>query len=89
MFPRRSLISAISRSRGSTRANSASPTSPSPGGRLLQSRFYGVLPPTLQRFGALVGQPGGSTPNCFAYSAFNRCQPPNFMASVPAMRPMG
>src|SRR5207249_2952062 len=35
------------------------------------------------------GQPGVSTPNCFAYSAFNRCQPPNFMASAPTMRPMG
>src|SRR5438105_1737148 len=35
------------------------------------------------------GQPGVSTPNCFAYSAFNRCQPPNFMASGPTMRPMG
>src|SRR5947208_11206098 len=32
---------------------------------------------------------GGSTPNCFAYSAFNRCQPANFIASPPAMRPMG
>src|SRR5207245_9875510 len=35
------------------------------------------------------GQPGVSTPNCFAYSAFNRCQPPNFMASAPTMRPIG
>src|SRR5256886_9395799 len=34
------------------------------------------------------GKPGVSTPNCFAYSAFNRCQP-NFMASAPTMRPMG
>src|SRR6185312_13735720 len=29
-----------------------------------------------------------SIPNCLAYSAFSRCQPPNFMASTPAMRPM-
>src|SRR5438045_7517184 len=47
------------------------------------------LPLTLQCFGALGGQLGVSTPNCFAYSAFNRCQPPNFMASAPTMRPMG
>src|SRR5260370_840841 len=52
-------------------------------------RFHGALPPTLQRFGALGGQPGVSTPNCLAYSAFNRCQPPNFIASPPTMRPMG
>src|SRR5207247_2994060 len=58
-------------------------------GRLLQGRFHGVLPPTLQRFEALGGQPGVSTPNCFAYSAFNRCQPSNFIASPLAMRPMG
>src|SRR5947207_8623104 len=58
-------------------------------GRLLQGRFHGVLPPTLQRFGALGGQPGVSTPNCLAYSAFSRCQPPNFIASGPTMRPMG
>src|SRR2546422_4747898 len=31
---------------------------------------------------------GESTPNCFAYSAFNRCQPANFMASAPTMRPI-
>src|SRR5436309_128325 len=43
----------------------------------------------LQGFGALGGQPGLSTPNCFAYSAFNRCQPPNFIASPPTMRPIG
>src|SRR5882762_5450893 len=43
----------------------------------------------LQRFGALGGQPGVSTPNCFTYSTFNRCQPPNFMASAPTMRPIG
>src|SRR3989441_5819865 len=29
------------------------------------------------------------SPNCFAYSAFNRCQPPNFIAAGPTMRPMG
>src|SRR5262249_51471766 len=58
-------------------------------GRLLQGRFHGVLPLTLQRFGASGCQPGVSTPNCFAYSAFNRCQPPNFMASGPTMRPIG
>src|SRR5580693_3547028 len=28
-------------------------------------------------------------PNCLAYSAFSRCQPPNCIASPPAMRPMG
>src|ERR1035438_874290 len=55
-------------------------------GRLLLGRFRGVLPLTLQRFGALGGQPGVSTPNCFAYSAFHRCQPPNFMASAPTDR---
>src|SRR5215467_8976480 len=59
------------------------------GGRLLQGRFHGVLPFTPQRFGALGGQPGVSTPNCFAYSVFNRCQPPNFMASAPTMNPIG
>src|ERR1051325_7778204 len=48
-----------------------------------------VLPPTLQGFEALDDQPGVSTPNCCAYSAFNRCQPPNFIASMPTMRPMG
>src|SRR5437899_2787041 len=58
-------------------------------GRLPRGRFHRVLPPTLQRFGALGGQPGVSTPNCFAYSAFNRCQPPNFIASGPTMRPIG
>ena len=58
-------------------------------GRVLQGRFHGVLPRTFQRFGALGGQPGVSTPNCFACSAFNRCQPPNFMASAPTMRPTG
>src|SRR5437016_8380415 len=35
------------------------------------------------------GQLGVSTANCFAYSACSRCQPPNFMASGPTMRPMG
>src|SRR2546430_4734578 len=35
------------------------------------------------------GQLGVSTPNCVAYSAFSRCQPPNFMTSGPTMRPMG
>src|SRR5881227_2113011 len=35
------------------------------------------------------GRPGVSTPNCVAYSAFSRRQPPNFMASGPTMRPMG
>src|SRR5438094_2544487 len=39
--------------------------------------------------GVPEGQPGGSTPNCFAYSAFNRCQPPNFKAAAPTMRPIG
>src|SRR5262249_50479000 len=57
--------------------------------RILQSRFHGILPPTRQRFGALVVQPGISRPNCLAYSAFNRCQPSNFMTSGPTMRPMG
>src|SRR5262249_18620219 len=57
--------------------------------RILQSRFHGILPPTRQRFGAVVVQPGVSRPNCLAYSAFNRCQPSNFMTSGPTMRPMG
>ena len=35
------------------------------------------------------GQSGLSMPNCLAYSAFNRCQPPNFIASAPTMRPIG
>src|ERR1039458_8138143 len=39
---------------------------------------------SFQRFGALGGQLGVSTPSCFAYSAFNRCQPPNFIASPPS-----
>src|SRR5437870_394518 len=43
----------------------------------------------LQRFAALGGQLGVSVPNCLAYSAFSRCQPPNFIASPPTMRPMG
>jgi hypothetical protein len=43
---------------------------------------------TPQRFGALGGQLGVSTPNCLAYSAFSRCQP-NFIASAPTMRPIG
>src|SRR5207248_9894998 len=29
------------------------------------------------------------TPNCFAYSACSRCQPANFIASGPTMRPRG
>src|SRR5579863_5355575 len=37
----------------------------------------------------LGGQLGDSMPNCLAYSAFSRRQPPNFMASGPTMRPMG
>ncbi len=35
-----------------------------------------------------AGELGASTPNCLAYSAFSRGQP-NFIASVPTMRPMG
>src|SRR5271170_1223871 len=35
------------------------------------------------------GQSGDSTPNCLAYSAFSLCQPPNFIASGPTMRPIG
>src|SRR5215471_4899622 len=58
-------------------------------GRLLQGRFHEVSSSSIQGFGALGGEPGVSTPNCFAYSLFNRCQPPNFIASPPAMRPMG
>src|SRR6516225_2037248 len=42
-----------------------------------RSAFHGVVPPTRQRFGALGGQPGLSIPNCLAYSAVNRCPPPN------------
>src|SRR4029078_13338865 len=38
---------------------------------------------------ALDGQLGGSMPNCFAYSAWSRWKPPNFIASGPTMRPMG
>src|SRR6185437_7255733 len=38
---------------------------------------------------ALGGQLGAFTPNCAAYSAFSRCQPSNFVASGPAMRPIG
>src|SRR5918992_3510319 len=34
----------------------------------------GCLP---QGFVALGDEPGDSTPSCLAYSAFNRCQPPN------------
>jgi hypothetical protein len=30
-----------------------------------------------------------STPNCLAYSACSRCQPANFIASGPTMRPIG
>ena len=30
-----------------------------------------------------------SMPNCLAYSACSRCQPPNLMASGPTIRPMG
>jgi len=30
-----------------------------------------------------------SIPNCLAYSAFNHCQPPKFLASGPTMRPIG
>ena len=56
---------------------------------LLHGQSHGLLPPRIQRFGVLVGQPGVSTPNCCAYSAFSRCQPPNFIASGPTMRPMG
>src|SRR5438132_5231446 len=43
----------------------------------------------LQRFEALGDHLGVSTPNCLAYSAFSRCQPPNFIASPPTMRPLG
>src|SRR4029079_9012561 len=32
---------------------------------------------------------GNSTPNSWAYSAFSRCQPSNFITSMPAMRPRG
>jgi hypothetical protein len=32
---------------------------------------------------------GVSIPNCFAYSAFSRCQPPNFRTSAPTIRPIG
>ena len=42
----------------------------------------------LQDFAALPDQEGASTPNCFAYSALSRCQPLNFMASGPTIRPM-
>ncbi len=35
------------------------------------------------------GQLGVSIPDCLAYSAFNRCQPPIFMVSAPTKRPIG
>ena len=35
------------------------------------------------------GQLGASIPNCLAYSTVSRCQPPSFIESPPAMRPMG
>src|SRR5205085_9994961 len=34
-------------------------------------------------------QLGASTPNCFEYSAARRCQPSNFIASMPTIRPIG
>src|SRR3954447_23614507 len=37
----------------------------------------------------LGGQFGVLMPNCWAYSAFSRCQPANFVASPPAMRLIG
>ena len=48
-------------------------------GRLLQGRFHGSSS-YASTFQVFDGRPGISTPNCFAYSAFNRCQPPNFMS---------
>jgi len=53
---------------------------------LLHSGFVSTNPNT--EFTDLLSRPeaaqlGVSIPNCLAYSAFNRCQPPNFMASGP------
>src|SRR6059036_2041175 len=36
-----------------------------------------------------VEQRRQATQNCLAYSAFSRCQPPNFIASGPTKRPIG
>src|SRR5262245_62825430 len=51
------------------------------------------LPATeLHRLGANDAAEGGSTertPNCCAYSAFSRCQPPNLIDWGPTMRPRG
>src|ERR1700722_1104576 len=49
-----------------------------------KGRFHRLLPPALQRFGALGGRLGVSVRNCWAYSAFSRCQP-DFMASPRTM----
>ena len=46
-------------------------------------------PAHLREWAPLGGQLGTSMPNCWAYSAFSRCQPSNLIASPPAMRPMG
>ena len=40
-----------------------------------KGRFHRLLPPTLQRFGALGGGLSVSVRNCWAYSALSRCQP--------------
>ena len=50
------------------------------------------VPPNLSIIDQLRGpeaQLGASTPNSLAYSAFNRCQPPNCRASAPTIRPTG
>jgi len=41
-----------------------------------------------QDWATLGGQLGALIPNCWAYSALSRCQP-NFIASLPTMRPIG
>src|SRR5579862_2736071 len=56
----------------------------------LEGQPKAAVPTSIQdSFADLGGQLGALTPNCRAYSAFSRCQPANFMASAPAMRPMG
>ena len=61
--------------------------------RLTQQSLIPQKPPTIpfERGTAQLpeAQLGSSTPNCFAYSAFKRCQPPNFIVSGPTRRPMG
>ncbi len=50
-----------------------------------RGRFHGFPFNSSGRWAAIRGAP---TPNCFAYSAFNRCHS-NFVASAPTMSPIG